>query len=667
MKEMGFPVLSDRLRAFGRFAGWLTIFAGILVLVGWITGTEALKRVFPGMVAMHPLSAICFIFVGTSLVLQIRGGSARVQMFARVLAFVVMVVGITKLLSFQGGWSFPLDKLYPMEPGPTVPTFRGRMSQNTSLCFMMMGAALYFLDRRGWKGFAFQEVLVYITAVVALLALVGQFYETRWLQGLSMSVPMAIHTAITFMLLAMGTACARPQRGMMGIFTADSAGGIMARRILPSVILVFILLGALRIFGEAKGFYGDELGIALFVVASIAVLGVVVFWCARSLHQMDLKRQAVEMELDRFFRLSPDMLGVVGIDGRFKRINPAFGRVLGYTEEELLKSHVLDLIHPDDYEGTMAELKVLMTGESTFQYQNRYRCSDGTWKWLEWNTRPILEENCLYAVARDVTEKKNSELAILSLNTELRHQADRLASVNEELESFSYSVSHDLRAPLRGISGFAQALEDHSGELLDATSKGYLARVRGAAERMGSLIDNLLKLSRLSRMEMQMVPVNLSELAEHAVAGLAAAEPAREVAVEIEPQIHAMGDPVLLGVLVENLVSNAWKFTSRTEGARIEVRSAPAKEGWVGITFADNGVGFDERYSNKLFGAFQRLHSQVEFPGLGIGLATVMRVVRRHGGEVRAKSRINHGASFTVELETPTERSQIEKQDHSAG
>lgn len=358
----------------------------------------------------------------------------------------------------------------------------------------------------------------------------------------------------------------------------------------------------------------------------------------------------IDEDYERFFALSSDLLCIAGSDGFFRRVNPAFSHTLGYSVEEILSKPFVEFVHEEDIAKTADEMRKLEEGMPSIHFENRYRCKDGSWRWLAWNTQPFNEDGILYAVARDVTAKKNAEHAILQLNTELLRQTAMLAELNEELESFSFSVSHDLRAPLRGISGFAEALEVHSGEMLDSTALGYLRRVKNAAERMGLLIDDLLKLSRLTRSALHVQTLNLSRMAESLIDSHRSLEPGRRVEVLITPDILLNGDPVLLEVLLANLIGNAWKFTSKTPDARIEIGSRIQDDGATCYFVKDNGAGFDSRYSDKLFGAFQRLHNQLEFPGTGIGLATARRIVRRHGGEIRAKSVINHGATFEFTL-----------------
>lgn len=226
-----------------------------------------------------------------------------------------------------------------------------------------------------------------------------------------------------------------------------------------------------------------------------------------------------------------------------------------------------------------------------------------------------------------------------------------LEAANRELETFSYSVSHDLRAPLRSIEGFSQVLIEDYSDRLDGEGVGYLGRVKGASRRMSELIDDLLQLSRVTRAPMQRSEVDLGLLAREAVAEMRRVNPDREVEVEVRDGPKARGDERLLRVAVENLIGNAWKFTSRNEnGARIEFGST-SKNGLTTYYVRDDGAGFEMAYAEKLFGAFQRLHTEDEFEGTGVGLATVARIVRRHGGEVWAEGEPGKGATFYFTLE----------------
>ncbi|MBA4062988.1 MAG: hypothetical protein C0501_04635 [Isosphaera sp.] len=241
---------------------------------------------------------------------------------------------------------------------------------------------------------------------------------------------------------------------------------------------------------------------------------------------------------------------------------------------------------------------------------------------------------------------------LAAANRELREANRELAAANRELEAFCYSVSHDLRAPLRAIDGFSRELLDAYADRLDDQGRHYLTRVRAGTQRMGQLIDDLLNLSRVSRAEMCRERVDLTAMAEAVVGELRQRDPGRRVAFTARPGLAVDADPRLVRVVLENLLGNAWKFTSRRPEAAIEF-GREEHRGRAAFCVRDDGAGFDMAYADKLFGAFQRLHPDREFPGTGVGLATVQRVVRRHGGEVWAEGEPGRGAAFYFTLPGP--------------
>jgi signal transduction histidine kinase len=245
---------------------------------------------------------------------------------------------------------------------------------------------------------------------------------------------------------------------------------------------------------------------------------------------------------------------------------------------------------------------------------------------------------------------RTRERELRGLNLELQRTVHEQALLNRELEAFSYSVSHDLRAPLRSIDGFAQALREDWGDRMDETGQDHLARVRNAAQRMGRLIDDLLKLSTVTRSPVQRSEVDISQVARDVIAELAARNPSRQVQWVIGDHMRAWCDPSLARIILENLLGNAYKFTSKTPDARIEFTADTSLNPTV-YMIRDNGAGFDMKYVKKLFAPFQRLHGDREFPGSGIGLATVQRIVHKHGGEVRTEAQVNQGATFRFTLQ----------------
>ncbi|MEX2283921.1 MAG: ATP-binding protein [Gemmatimonadota bacterium] len=260
----------------------------------------------------------------------------------------------------------------------------------------------------------------------------------------------------------------------------------------------------------------------------------------------------------------------------------------------------------------------------------------------------------LYEAAQDeLRMRARAEGELRALNAELedrvRQRTGQLEATNRELEAFSYSVSHDLRSPLRSIDGFSQALLEDYDAVLDERGRDYLGRVRRGAQTMGRLIDDLLELARITRREMVRDSVDLSSLAENVIAELREHDPERRVIVTIHPQLSVVGDDGLLRAALSNLLGNAWKFTSKTADAVIEFGAVHAN-GNRSFYVRDNGAGFDMNYASKLFGPFQRLHNASDFEGTGIGLATVQRVVNRHGGQIWAEGSVGHGATFFFTL-----------------
>jgi PAS domain S-box-containing protein len=352
---------------------------------------------------------------------------------------------------------------------------------------------------------------------------------------------------------------------------------------------------------------------------------------------------------------APDAIVGVRRDGSIVMANIQTKALFGYEQSELI-GRSLELLVPE------------LVRDLNQSHRNRYfpepamvgvglaftgRRFDGSEFPAEISLSSIETEDGTVALAaiRDITGRTRVAVETRAAREAADRVAAELRRTNKELETFTYAVAHDLRTPLRAIDGFCQALvEDHS-ESLDESARGYLDRVRRNVQWMADMIDGLLGLSRLTRSPLDLTEVDLSALAEETTAALQAAEPERRVELVIARRILVQADPQLLRMLIGNLVENAWKFTGPNERARIEFGVAERSGGRV-FFVRDDGVGFDDRYVDKLFAPFQRLHRAEEFPGSGIGLATVDRIVRRHGGEIWAESELGRGATFYFTLES---------------
>lgn len=785
---MNSSALPIRFALYARACGWLAVLVAAVVLLGWGVGSDLMTRLFLGPVAMNPMTAVAFALAGVSLWLQVPSAGQLMparRRLARTTAGIVACIGGLKLAAVATGWDPGIDQwLFAGDLAGSGSALPNRMAPNTALGFLLLGLALLALDT-DWPHVRPTEALAGGVFLVALLALAGYLYQVPEFTGVASFIPMAVPTAMVFLALATGVLLARPEGGVMGVLASRSAGGALARRLLPLMVVVLMGLGWLRLEGERHGLYGMELGVALYTLANIAIFGALVWRHARDLQRSEAARERVAAARDQALALnrlimdnSLDVICAIDGDGRFVEVSAAAEQLWGYPPSELVGKPYADFVHPDDAARTEEMAAAIRSGQPTLDFSNRYLCRNGNtididWsaRWseadalmfcvardatrrkqaeallqqshdhiraiiatasdafvaidqfgtiLEWNAsaersfgwtrdeiigrqlsgtiiphqhrqahdrglahylatgegpvlRKPIEITALHrdgnefpveltiwpvtvgvsttfnAFVRDITERRLAEHAIQVLNAELTANAIELEHMNRELESFSYSVSHDLRAPLRHIGGYARMLQEDAAGKLDPDMLRYLDTIGDSARNMGILIDDLLAFSRLGRQPLQRTSVDMDALTAHTLLDLGSARPAG-ACVDIAPLPPAHGDPALLRQVWINLLSNAFKYSApRGERARVEISGE--RDGQTArYRIRDNGVGFDMRYAENLFGVFQRLHAQDEFEGTGVGLAIVQRVVHRHGGRVWAESQPDRGATFTVEL-----------------
>ncbi len=346
---------------------------------------------------------------------------------------------------------------------------------------------------------------------------------------------------------------------------------------------------------------------------------------------------------------SDDAIVGESLDGMIQSWNPAAEGMYGYAAAEIIGRPATVLCAPCGEDESRETLARIGRGEHVPHYEAHQRRKDGTDFPASVTLSPIRDEAGQLigasSIARDVTEQVRARAA-----AELLHRADDLKAARGTLETFTYSVSHDLRAPLRAMSGFSAALLDEYGGVLGEDGRGYAGRVVAASEHMADLIDNLLRLSRLAGAEMSLGSVDLGAEAAEIAAELQGDDPGRRARFAVQRPIQVQADRALMRMVMHNLLGNAWKFTSGRDLALIEFGTAPTRDAPVCYYVRDNGAGFDPAYAHKLFSPFQRLHPASEFPGTGIGLAIVRLIVERHGGRVWAEGVVSAGATFYFTL-----------------
>jgi PAS domain S-box-containing protein len=401
----------------------------------------------------------------------------------------------------------------------------------------------------------------------------------------------------------------------------------------------------------------------------------------------DLKR--AETERKRLFNFSIDMLCIAGFDGSFKQLNPAWSKALGWTEEELMSKAWLEFVHPEDRQTTISVGEQLISGKPVLSFENRYLCKDGSYLWISWNSFPLPEEELIFAVARDITERKRAEEI-------MKRQTRELARSNAELGQFAYVASHDLQEPLRIITSYLQLLERRYKESLDSEGEKFIARAVDSAGRMRTLINDLLAYCRVGTQGKPFESTNCESTIGDILADLEVAVKESGAVVTLDPLPTVWADPMQLTQLFQNLLSNAIKFrgddpprihisaeaiekstilhpvesptggppkaefhrgTPQSLPSGLEAlwagsggvsRSGPEaaiEKGWL-FSVSDNGIGIEPEYANRIFGVFQRLHTRSKYPGTGIGLAICQKVVQRHGGEIWVDSEPGKGSMF---------------------
>ncbi len=377
-------------------------------------------------------------------------------------------------------------------------------------------------------------------------------------------------------------------------------------------------------------------------------------------HQRQMAEAAERLEREtqrnRFFTLSIELLAVADFQGHLLQVNPSWNDVLGYSAEELRSLRWTDLVHAEDRPGTLETLSQVMRGSGPAYFENRVHSRQGGYRWLGWTIAAFAEEELLYVFARDITERIEREAEVRHLNASLERHSTELQVANRELEEFSYSISHDLRGPLRAITGYTEILRTEHASALEGEGLQMLEAVERNSTYLTKLIDDFLAFFRFGRTQVNAMPFDMKVLVQAAIDVVRPVSARRSIEFKIGALPVAHGDRAMVRQVLINLLSNAVKFTAPAEKACVEV-GAFEKAGATVYFVRDNGVGFNMRYYDKLFGVFQSLHRDEGFDGTGIGLALVHKIVRRHGGEIWAEGKVNEGATFYFTLGRPDDAS----------
>ncbi len=578
------PLPMNRYERVSQLCGLLAALIGVAALVGWFTGSVALRGLRPSYIPMAPNTAMIFILAGTVLIVRTHE-SRKTLVAGRILILPAIGLVTVRLVEYLTSIDLQVDHWvfsFPAEQMGLAPV--GKMAFFTAATFLLLYVAIFLITwfRRRWLNDA-AKVLAGMVMLVGTVFALGYVYGAPLMYG-GRSIPMALNTAVAFVFCA------------AGVLVRASAVDIVARRRADA---------ALRESEERYRllFENNPLPIWVFDTETLAFLAV----------------------------------------------NHAAVLHYGYTPEEFLSMTLEDMRPSADFPTLLDHMADIATATTCATWKHRKK--DGSPIDVEVTSHSLTfgGKNARVLLAHDVTDRKRAEAAINDLNKNLEDHSALLEQANRELEAFSYSVSHDLRAPLRAIDGFSQILlEDHANEL-GADGARILDVIRTNTQNMRNLIEDLLAFSRLGRKQIEKGPVDMNTLARIVAGEMDTADSAHAPRFEFEPLPPAEGDAALLRQVFVNLLSNAAKYSKKNVSGCVRVGSY-GQNGEHVYYIRDDGVGFDMQYAEKLFGVFQRLHSAEEFEGTGVGLAIVQRIIHRHGGRVWAEGKVNEGATFYFTL-----------------
>jgi len=646
---------------------------GVLLAVaawaGWWLDVPALRSLGGGRWQMNPVTALGHLVLAGILWWRSVGRRARpLEAVVRRAGPVLVGVGAYQVLALWTGWVPRLDQYLFREP-VLVAIRRGGagVSIETGVSFALVGLGLALAGRGkgSLRGVAPWEGPVLLAGLIAFFSLVRYAYASNpWTDEMAAYFPMAPNTAFAFLASSIGLLAALPDGVVAARFGGASVSSAVLRRLVAGAVLVLAVGGALEIEAERRGLMGSTFGTSLLVTVGVILVGVLLWRQTARLEaaEVDLRsaltdRVTSELLSRALFELAPDALLLVDGSGRIVRANDEMEVLTGYRSEELEEQNV-ELLVPERFRAAHPGLR-----REFMKHPQRRSMGEGR----ELAVRRADGEEILAEIALAPLGGRGDHMVMVAfkdmthrvlMRRDLEQRTRLLENTNRELEAFSYSVSHDLRAPLRAIHGFSQILEeDFSGDL-PQEARRYLSLIRASSAKMGRLIDDLLSFAHLSRAQLHREDVCLEDLVRSCFeevsrpltgdAPSASAARCAELVIGDLPVCRA--DPALLKQAMVNLLANAVKFSRHEEHPVVEVGCTDDPGSEQVFFVRDNGVGFDSRYANKLFGVFQRLHREEEFEGTGVGLALVQRILHRHGGRIWAESAPGDGATFFFTL-----------------
>lgn len=652
-------------RGFALAAALLVVFASVLVVTGWALAVESLTRPLGGVATMKMNTAIAVLLLGLAIVFSLRipDGAKRDDRYKWLVivpATIAATIGLISLIEhvFKLGATF--DDLIVNLTAIDVTT-ANRPATLTSTLLLTSGLASVLLVNGDAWAVRVRQSLASFTFFGGYAALLGHIYDADQFFGVRQVSAMAVVTALCILLTGAAILMARPGEGWMSLLTTGDTGSSLALRLLPAIIVGIPLIGLGRVQGTRSGLFDAAFGTALAAAVTTTAVGALIVWIAVQMNreqsyceQTMADRRRTEKLLEGLVENTESLVSIRDLDGRLILTNETYERWAGVRREDAIGKTLFDVLPPNEAEPRARELERVIHGGEPVHNEMTYK-RGGLTATHNYDMFPIRDDRgrtiAAGLIATDVTERKWQEEDLKQLNVQLQHEAERTQEAIAELRTFAYTVSHDLRSPLRAIDGFSQVVDAEYAAALDDRGRHYIERMRAGVHEMNELIDDLIDFSRISRAELRLTEVDMSASARRANDALIHEREGRDVRVTFSDLPEAIADEHFIGVVFANLLSNAHKYTRSRETAEIVVGAIPSEQGRPPTYFVrDNGVGFDMRHQDKLFRVFERLHHDGSFEGSGVGLATVERILRRHGGCVWAYGEPGVGATVYFQL-----------------
>lgn len=622
--------------------------AGGLVLAGWIWDIALLKSFHPGFTAMKANTGLGFVLMGAALwLVQGKGITPLKRRAADLCAWVIIALGALTLGEYLTGLDFGIDQLFFREALPAFGTVSpGRMSANSCVNFILIGLALVFLDAKGARGRWVPQILILIEGVISFAALIGYLYGVRALYGFAAYTLMALPTSVIFVAVFFAVLFARPDRGLMDIFTRDNAGGMVARRFAAVVLALPLLTKTLMSWGEEAGFYSPAYDPALHT-SLVLIFLCLVLMTAHLLARIDDSRKDVEGHVrkseEKYRMLVEDVNSIIlrmDTAGNVTFLNEFAQGFFGYREEEILGRNVIGtIVAPTDESGQnlrdmIADLTVNPARYKNNENENQLR--DGGRVWIAWTNRPIYDTaggvKEILCVGNDITGLKRAEDEILKAK-------EAAESANKAKSSFLANMSHELRTPLTAIIGFSDLLYEKSVGELNEKQREFLGCISESGKHLLSLINDILDLSKVEagKMELELAEFDLKEVLMNCLKLIR--EKAMSHGVSLADDVRdgvgmVRADARKVKQVVFNMLSNAVKFTP--PGGSVGLRAEKTNGREISVCVWDTGIGIEAKDRDKVFSEFGQIDSEYarKYAGTGLGMPLSRRFVELHGGRM---------------------------------